>query len=127
MQTIKKNGIEFSIVNGHGNNSSMKNRFVYLYFINIKNTNIFPVQIIKEQWKITSGIGKVKYLTYEGLATRESPSLNQHETYEYGVWFELDAPTGILEGKYVLQDKSNGNLFEAALPSIIAIAPYLLN
>jgi len=92
-------------------------RNVFQYHIEITNTNAFPVQLLRRQWKIADGFLELSKVEGEGVIG-EKPIISAGETYVYTSFCPLIYPVGKMEGKYLFQRLDNEQHFEAQVPTL---------
>lgn len=92
-----------------------EDRYVWGYHIGITNHSKKRVQLISRYWHITDEYGIVDEVEGRGVVGEE-PYLEPGGTYEYSSGCPLDAPSGIMVGKYQFQT-DGGDIFDVDIPA----------
>ncbi|GHM57975.1 MAG: protein ApaG [Candidatus Mesenet longicola] len=100
-----------------------KDRYAWFYCIKIKNNGCLTVQLLKRYWKLIDYTGKVDEISEIGIMG-EQPILRPGEVFEYISGTYLNAPSGIMQGKYEFIS-DNSELFEVKIPLFSLDSPYM--
>ncbi len=101
-------------------------QFVFTYHVFIKNSNNFPVQLLRRKWIIQNGVGEVEVVEGDGVIGRQ-PILKPGENHEYISGAVLATPLGIMHGLYYFQNKLTDAVFEVNIPQFNLEATEILN
>lgn len=82
--------------------SSEEHRFTWLYHVNITNHSAQTIQILRRTWILIDAYGNNETIEAVGVIG-EQPILFPHETFEYSSGTELQTPSGLMKGYYVIQ------------------------
>ena len=126
--TAITNGIEISVRTAYqeDHSSPSANRYVYAYFILIKNTGKDTVQLLRRHWFISDVGREVREVEGAGVIG-QMPVLRPGEHFEYNSWTQMNTPVGKMYGFYTLTRRSDGVFFEATIPEFSLIAPFIHN
>ena len=78
--------------------------YVFLYRVRIENAGAGTLQLIRRRWHIHDATGEDQHVEGDGVVGRQ-PMLHPGTVHEYKSYCVLRAPTGWMEGEYVLVDK----------------------
>jgi ApaG protein len=90
-------------------------RFFWAYSIEITNTGSEVVQLLSRHWTITDGDGRSEVVDGDGVVG-EQPVINPGETYAYSSGCPLPTPSGIMIGRYQMENR-RGESFAVAIPA----------
>jgi ApaG protein len=96
-------------------------RWFWAYHIRIENHSEETVQLLSRHWRITDARGMINIVDGEGIVG-ETPVLRPGESHDYVSGCPLTTPHGSMEGHYTFR-RSDGTLFEAAIPFFPLAAP----
>ena len=96
-------------------------RWFWVYHIRIENQREDVVQLRMRHWRITDARGMVNIVDGEGVVG-ETPLLKPGQSHDYVSGCELTTHQGSMEGHYTFA-KSDGTLFEVAIPFFPLAAP----
>lgn len=101
------------------------NRYVFAYFVTIKNTGTVAAQLISRHWIITDANNEVSEVRGLGVVG-EQPLLLPGEQFEYSSGSVLKTPTGQMRGVYFITAE-DGNQFEAEIDTFQLQMPRVLH
>ena len=97
-----------------GESNVMEKKFVFAYFIHIKNNGKEEVQLLRRHWYIHDGAGDMKEVEGEGVVGKQ-PVIKPGEAHEYNSFCVLETFEGYMEGTYLMKWK-NGQEFQINIP-----------
>jgi len=100
-------------------------KWFWVYHIRIENGSGQRVKLMTRHWRITDGSGLVNFVDGDGVVG-EQPSLAPGQAHDYVSGCPLGTPHGSMEGHYTMQ-RSDGSLFEVAIPHFVLAAPATAN
>jgi len=100
-------------------------RFVFVYYITIRNEGEQAVQLLSRHWLITDGNGMVEEVMGEGVIG-EQPVIGPGDAHQYNSFCVLQTKVGYMEGSYRMLSEQ-GELFDAEIPAFTLAAPGSLN
>ena len=98
-----------------------QNSYFWAYTIVIENEGQETVQLRSRYWHITDANGKVSELRGAGVVG-EQPTIEPGGSYSYTSGGPLDAPSGIMVGKYQMLSET-GEAFEIDIPAFSLDSP----
>ena len=98
-----------------------RNNYFWAYTIVIENEGQETVQLRSRYWHITDANGKVSELRGAGVVG-EQPTIEPGGSYSYTSGCPLDAPSGIMVGKYQMLSET-GEAFEIDIPAFSLDSP----
>jgi ApaG protein len=102
-----------------------EDRFLFAYFVTIKNTGSVPAQLISRHWVIQDGNGKIYEVKGLGVVG-EQPYLAPGVTFEYQSGTPLPTPVGTMKGTYQMVAE-DGTQFDAVIPEFVLSIPRTLH
>ena len=133
MDTATTQGVKISVQTSfRGEMSNVKDsNFFFKYFIEIENTNPFPVKLITRHWKIFDALDVNRFVDGEGVIG-EQPVIEPGEVFVYSSGCDLISETGYMEGFYDFAQLDHGSdaivkHFRVKVPRFQLVYPYLLN
>jgi len=100
-------------------------RFVFVYYITIRNTADQAAQLLSRHWIITDGNGLVEEVMGEGVVG-EQPVISAGASHQYNSFCVLQTNVGYMEGSYRMLSE-NGETFDAPIPAFTLASPGSLN
>ena len=100
--------------------------FIFSYQITITNQSPFAVQLLKRHWKIKDSNGDNQEVIGDGVVG-EQPIIPPGDSHTYRSFCNLRTDIGFMSGKYLMEKKSNNNLFEVNIPKFSLEVPYRKN
>ncbi len=101
------------------------NRYVFAYFVTIKNTGTVAAQLISRHWTITDGNNDVSEVRGLGVVGAQ-PLLQPGEQFEYSSGSVLKTPSGNMHGVYFMTAE-DGTQFEAEIDTFQLQMPRVLH
>ncbi len=97
-----------------GQSDSIAKKFVFAYFIRIKNDGDEQVQLLRRHWIITDSRGDIKEVEGEGVVGKQ-PVILPGRMHEYSSFCVLETLEGYMEGTYLLK-RENEETFDVIIP-----------
>ena len=101
------------------------NRYVFAYFITIKNTGTVAAQLISRHWTITDANNEMTEVRGLGVVGAQ-PLLQPGEQFEYSSGSVLKTPSGTMRGIYFITAE-DGTQFEAEIDTFQLQMPRVLH
>ncbi|MFC2085923.1 Co2+/Mg2+ efflux protein ApaG [Bacteroidota bacterium] len=100
-----------------GQSNIIDKRFVFGYFVRIENAGSDTVQLLRRQWLIIDGNGKIEEVDGEGVVGKQPVILSGH-AHEYNSYCVLNTFEGSMEGVY-LMERANGKRVRVEIPRFL--------
>ena len=100
--------------------------FMFAYKITIENNNNFPVKLLSRYWNIFDSNGTYREVEGEGVVGVQ-PVIMPDNHYQYISGCNFKSEFGKMEGKYVMENLSNNQIFQVDIPSFVFQTPFKLN
>lgn len=100
--------------------------FIFSYQITITNQSPFAIQLLKRHWFIKDSNGDTQEVIGDGVVG-EQPVIAPGQSHTYRSFCNLKTDIGFMVGKYLMEKKSNKNLFEVNIPKFKLEVPYRNN
>lgn len=100
-------------------------RYVFAYYITIRNQSEVTVQLMRRHWYIAEGNGTVREVRGDGVVG-EQPILEPGEVHEYMSGAVLQGPIGSMRGNYEMHT-AEGTSFLADIPEFELRMPRTLH
>ena len=100
-------------------------RFVFIYYITIRNVGEQAAQLLSRHWIITDGNGLVEEVMGDGVIG-EQPVIAPGQSHQYNSFCVLQTNVGYMEGSYRMLSEQ-GELFDAPIAAFTLAAPGALN
>ena len=100
--------------------------FFFHYKVEIENTNDYDVQLLYREWYIFDSLNEARLIQGNGVIG-EQPVLKPGEKYSYVSGCDLKSEIGMMKGFYTFQNRVDGELFEALVPTFRLEYPGKLN
>ena len=97
--------------------------YVWAYHVEILNHGDHAVQLLRRHWSITDSLGRRQEVDGEGVVG-EQPVIEPGDRFEYTSACPLSTPSGVMVGRYTLQDRVSGGLREVAVPAFSLDSPH---
>lgn len=97
-----------------GQSDVLSKRFVFGYFVRIKNEGLEDIQLLRRHWYITDSNGLVQEIEGEGVVGKQ-PIIAPGESHEYNSYCVLETFVGHMEGTYTIE-KNVGERFKVEIP-----------
>lgn len=91
-----------------------KDFYFYAYRVVIHNNGHEPMQLMKRQWVIKDGLGKIENVQGDGVIGKQ-PIIEPGDFFTYTSFSILRTSTGNMRGRYQFKDVS-GHLLWADIP-----------
>lgn len=101
-----------------------ENCYVWMYNVKIKNKSSSTIQLLSRHWQIIDHKGKVNEIAGVGVIG-EQPVIKPGEVFKYTSGTYLNAPSGIMQGKYEFLNEESIKTFEVAIPPFSLDSPYV--
>jgi ApaG protein len=102
-----------------GHSDPESSRYVFAYFVTIKNEGEQSARLESRHWVITDGSGRMEEVRGPGVVG-ETPYLAPGQTHNYQSFCVLRTPRGTMHGSYQMV-RDDGGQFDAE------IAPFVLS
>lgn len=96
--------------------------YVWAYHVRIENIGRQTVQLRNRHWRITDSSGRIQEVRGPGVVGLE-PILTPGDSFEYTSGTPLNAPSGIMVGRYEMET-SDGHRFEVDIPAFSLDSPH---
>ncbi len=128
MTTALTSGIEISVDCKFESKFSNPEQglFLFSYGIQIFNKNEFSIQLLRRQWQIIDSKAKSREVEGEGVIG-EQPVILPGESYRYRSSCDFTSDTGMMCGKYTMQNLDTDEEFEVKIPEFMLMVPHRLN
>jgi len=100
-------------------------RFVFVYYVSIRNVGDQAMQLLSRHWIITDGNGMVEEVMGEGVIG-EQPVIAPGQAHHYNSFCVLQTNVGYMQGSYRMLSE-HGDLSDAQIPAFTLAAPGSLN
>lgn len=100
-----------------GESDPMRRRFVFGYYIRIKNGGSEPVQLLRRRWLIRDQSGSVEQVEGAGVIGKQ-PLIDAGGAHTYSSFCVLKTFEGTMEGTYLMQ-RPSGEEFEIVIPRFV--------
>lgn len=101
-----------------------ENCYVWMYNVKIKNKSQSTIQLLSRHWQIIDYKGKVNEIAGVGVIG-EQPVIKSGEVFKYTSGAYLNAPSGIMQGKYEFLNEESIKIFEVMIPPFSLDSPYV--
>ena len=103
----------------------MRNKWFFLYTIQITNEGSETVQLISRHWTITDGDNNIEEVRGPGVVGQQ-PTLDPGESFEYTSGCPLQTPFGTMRGTYQMVTAS-GEEFDVEVAAFTLSEPYTVH
>ncbi len=103
-----------------------KEHFMFAYKIIIENLSDYSVQLLARHWVIFDSNGTNREVEGEGVVGLQ-PIIEPGNYHEYVSGCNLKTDMGSMKGTYTMKRLVDNDLFEAAIPQFLLVAPFKLN
>jgi len=100
-------------------------RFVFVYYVSIRNRGEQAAQLISRHWIISDARGKTQEVRGDGVVG-EQPLLAPGDEHFYNSFCVLETNVGCMQGSYVMLGE-DGLYFDAPIPAFTLAVPGALN
>ncbi|MGL9689307.1 MAG: Co2+/Mg2+ efflux protein ApaG [Wolbachia sp.] len=101
-----------------------ENCYVWIYNVKIKNKSSSTIQLLSRHWQIIDYKGKVNEIAGAGVIG-EQPVIKPGEVFRYTSGTYLNAPSGIMQGRYKFLNEESTKVFEVMIPPFSLDSPYI--
>jgi ApaG protein len=101
-----------------------ENCYVWMYNVKIKNKSQSTIQLLSRYWQIIDYKGKINEIAGVGVIG-EQPVIKSGEVFKYTSGTYLNAPSGIMQGKYEFLNEESIKFFEVMIPPFSLDSPYV--
>lgn len=127
MNTSITLGIEVAVETAfQAEQSARGGMYVFAYRINIMNHNEFPVRLLRREWHINHGNGRMDFVEGEGVVGQQ-PRLTTNESFQYVSGTQMQSALGKMWGFYLFENLITHDLFKVEIPAFILEVPPVLN
>jgi ApaG protein len=99
-----------------------ESRFIWAYHVEIENNSDRTLQLMSRYWHITDREGRVQEVNGAGVVG-QTPVLRPGGRFEYASGCPLNAPSGMMQGTYTLEDEAGATL-DVRIPLFALDSPY---
>ncbi|MCV3769175.1 Co2+/Mg2+ efflux protein ApaG [Wolbachia endosymbiont of Dipetalonema caudispina] len=123
--TLTTNSVEVTVLPVYIEEQSIpyENCYVWVYNVKIKNKGSSSIQLLSRHWQIIDYKGKVNEIAGVGVIG-EQPVIKPGEIFKYTSGTYLNAPSGIMQGKYEFLNEESTKTFEVMIPPFSLDSPY---
>ncbi|MDX5462066.1 MAG: Co2+/Mg2+ efflux protein ApaG [Wolbachia endosymbiont of Tetragnatha montana] len=124
--TLTTNFVEVTVLPIYIEEQSIpyENCYVWMYNVKIKNKSQSTIQLLSRHWQIIDYKGKVNEIAGVGVIG-EQPVIKSGEVFKYTSGTYLNAPSGIMQGKYEFLNEESIKVFEVMIPPFSLDSPYV--
>ncbi|WP_174525421.1 Co2+/Mg2+ efflux protein ApaG [Wolbachia endosymbiont of Nomada leucophthalma] len=124
--TLTTNFVEVTVLPIYIEEQSIpyENCYVWMYNVKIKNKSQSTIQLLSRHWQIIDYKGKINEIAGVGV-TGEQPVIKSGEVFKYTSGTYLNAPSGIMQGKYEFLNEESIKIFEVMIPPFSLDSPYV--
>ncbi|QKX01953.1 Co2+/Mg2+ efflux protein ApaG [Wolbachia endosymbiont of Cruorifilaria tuberocauda] len=123
--TLTTNSVEVTVLPVYIEEQSIpyENCYVWVYNVKIKNKGSSTIQLLSRHWQIIDYKGKINEIAGIGVIG-EQPVIKPGEVFKYTSGTYLNAPSGVMQGKYEFLNEENTKTFEVMIPPFSLDSPY---
>ncbi|WP_374698646.1 Co2+/Mg2+ efflux protein ApaG [Wolbachia endosymbiont (group B) of Limnophora tigrina] len=124
--TLTTNFVEVTVLPIYIEEQSIpyENCYVWMYNVKIKNKSQSTIQLLSRHWQIIDYKGKINEIAGVGVIG-EQPVIKPGEVFKYTSGTYLNAPSGIMQGKYEFLNEESIKIFEVMIPPFSLDSPYV--
>lgn len=124
--TLTTNFVEVTVLPIYIEEQSIpyENCYVWMYNVKIKNKSQSTIQLLSRHWQIIDYKGKINEIAGVGVIG-EQPVIKSGEVFKYTSGTYLNAPSGIMQGKYEFLNEESIKVFEVMIPPFSLDSPYV--
>ncbi len=124
--TLTTNFVEVTVLPIYIEEQSIpyENCYVWMYNVKIKNKSQSTIQLLSRHWQIIDYKGKINEIAGVGVIG-EQPVIKSGEVFKYTSGTYLNAPSGIMQGKYEFLNEESIKIFEVMIPPFSLDSPYI--
>lgn len=94
--------------------SFFERRFVFGYFVRIRNEGSAPVRLLRRHWRIRDGSGQLEEVDGAGVIGKQ-PLIEPGNEHVYSSYSVLKTFSGSMEGYYTME-RTGGKRFRVTIP-----------
>ena len=123
---LTTNSVEVTVLPVKNEEQSIpyENCYVWIYNVKIKNKSSSTIQLLSRHWQIIDYKGKVNEIAGTGVIG-EQPVIKPGEVFRYTSGTYLNAPSGIMQGRYEFLNEESTKVFEVMIPPFSLDSPYI--
>ncbi|WP_353272320.1 Co2+/Mg2+ efflux protein ApaG [Wolbachia endosymbiont (group A) of Urophora cardui] len=124
--TLTTNFVEVTVLPIYIEEQSIpyENCYIWMYNVKIKNKSQSTIQLLSRHWQIIDYKGKINEIAGVGVIG-EQPVIKSGEVFKYTSGTYLNAPSGIMQGKYEFLNEERIKIFEVMIPPFSLDSPYV--
>ncbi|QMV46054.1 Co2+/Mg2+ efflux protein ApaG [Wolbachia pipientis] len=124
--TLTTNFVEVTVLPVYIEEQSIpyENCYVWMYNVKIKNKSQSTIQLLSRHWQIIDYKGKINEIAGVGVIG-EQPVIKSGEVFKYTSGTYLNAPSGVMQGKYEFLNEESIKIFEVMIPPFSLDSPYV--
>ncbi|MDX5527195.1 Co2+/Mg2+ efflux protein ApaG [Wolbachia endosymbiont of Listronotus oregonensis] len=124
--TLTTNFVEVTVLPIYIEEQSIpyENCYIWMYNVKIKNKSQSTIQLLSRHWQIIDYKGKINEIAGVGVIG-EQPVIKSGEVFKYTSGTYLNAPSGIMQGKYEFLNEESIKIFEVMIPPFSLDSPYV--
>ncbi|WP_264736086.1 Co2+/Mg2+ efflux protein ApaG [Wolbachia endosymbiont (group A) of Rhinocyllus conicus] len=124
--TLTTNFVEVTVLPIYIEEQSIpyENCCIWMYNVKIKNKSQSTIQLLSRHWQIIDYKGKINEIAGVGVIG-EQPVIKSGEVFKYTSGTYLNAPSGIMQGKYEFLNEESIKIFEVMIPPFSLDSPYV--
>ncbi|MDR0773534.1 MAG: Co2+/Mg2+ efflux protein ApaG [Wolbachia pipientis] len=124
--TLTTNFVEVTVLPIYIEEQSIpyENCYVWMYNVKIKNKSQSTIQLLSRHWQIIDYKGKINEIVGVGVIG-EQPVIKSGEVFKYTSGTYLNAPSGVIQGKYEFLNEESIKIFEVMIPPFSLDSPYV--
>ncbi|WP_353269997.1 Co2+/Mg2+ efflux protein ApaG [Wolbachia endosymbiont (group A) of Myopa testacea] len=124
--TLTTNFVEVTVLPIYIEEQSIpyENCYIWMYNVKIKNKSQSTIQLLSRHWQIIDYKGKINEIAGVGVIG-EQPVIKSGEVFKYISGTYLNAPSGIMQGKYEFLNEESIRIFEVMIPPFSLDSPYV--
>lgn len=106
----------------HDESSPAQGKFFWSYTVEIENLDEVAWRLERRSWRIVDSAGRKQTVDGEGVIG-QTPLIEPGETFKYTSGVPLSAPSGLMDGQYLLVNTAGQELV-AQIPTFSLDSPY---
>ncbi|WP_341820963.1 Co2+/Mg2+ efflux protein ApaG [Wolbachia endosymbiont (group A) of Myopa testacea] len=124
--TLTTNFVEVTVLPIYIEEQSIpyENCYIWMYNVKIKNKSQSTIQLLSRHWQIIDYKGKINEIAGVGVIGKQ-PVIKSGEVFKYTSGTYLNAPSGIMQGKYEFLNEESIKIFEVMIPPFSLDSPYV--
>lgn len=106
----------------HDESSPVQGKFFWAYTVEIENQGEESWQLMRRSWRIVDSAGHHQMVEGEGVIGQQ-PLIEPGEIFKYTSGVPLSAPSGLMDGQYLLENAAGAEL-TVPIPPFSLDSPY---